>query len=195
MNFPASISSGLPSCTKTVTIRYGGHVIKLKQNHDVVINGQDITKIPYKIGNIKIRSTSSIFLLVELPNGVEVWWDGVTRAYIDVPASFKGKTKGLCGTFNNNQKDDFLTPEDDVEQAVIPFANKWKTNEKCNDVPENLSSHPCDINIHKKATANKYCSKIKSDLFKDCHWHVDPEEYYQNCMYDMCACEFKVTVK
>lgn len=30
---------------------------------------------------------------VELPNGVEVWWDGVTRAYIDAPSKFKGQTK------------------------------------------------------------------------------------------------------
>lgn len=29
---------------------------------------------------------------MELPNGVFVWWDGLTRAYIDVPASFKGNT-------------------------------------------------------------------------------------------------------
>jgi hypothetical protein len=30
---------------------------------------------------------------VELPNGLEIWWDGVTRVYIDVPASFQGNTK------------------------------------------------------------------------------------------------------
>lgn len=62
MNLPSSISSGLPSCTKTVTIRMNGQVIQLKQNHDVVVNGKDITKIPFNVGNIKIRSVSSIFL-------------------------------------------------------------------------------------------------------------------------------------
>lgn len=193
MNFPASVSSGLPSCTKTITIRINGQVIKLKQNHDLVVNGQDVTKVPYSIAGVTIRSVSSIFLLAELPNGVEVWWDGITRVYIDVPASFKGDTKGLCGTFNNNQKDDFLTPEEDIEISVIPFANKWKTNEACNDVPEVLSNHPCDVNLHKKQQAEKYCKYIKSNLFKDCHWQVDPEEHYQNCMYDMCACELKVS--
>lgn len=63
MNFPVSVSSGLPSCTKTVTIRHGRHVIKLKQNHELAVNGHDITKIPYKIEDIKIRAVSSIFLL------------------------------------------------------------------------------------------------------------------------------------
>lgn len=62
MNFPISVSSGLPSCTKTVTIKMAGQIIKLKQNHDLVINGQDVTKIPYNILGISIRAVSSIFL-------------------------------------------------------------------------------------------------------------------------------------
>ncbi|XP_066254573.1 hemocytin [Euwallacea similis] len=193
MNFPVSIASGLPSCTKTVTVKMNEQTVKLKQNMDIVVNGRDVTKVPYSISGITIRAVSSIFLLVELMNGVKVWWDGVTRVYIDVPASLHGLTKGLCGTFNGNQKDDFVTPENDVEHSIIPFANKWKTSEKCNDVPDALTTHPCDLNLHNKAAAEKYCSRIKSDLFKPCHWHVDPEKYHQDCLYDMCACEFQVS--
>lgn len=62
MNFPISTIAGFPSCTKTVTIKMAGQVIKLKQNHDVVVNGQDITKVPYKIAGIVIRPVSSLFL-------------------------------------------------------------------------------------------------------------------------------------
>jgi von Willebrand factor len=193
MNLPSTVSSGLPSCTKTVTVKIFGQIIKLKQNHDVVVNGQDVSKIPYHVGNVTIRSISSIFLQVELPNGMLIWWDGETRAYVDIPANFKEKTRGLCGTFNNNQKDDFLTPENDVEQAIIPFANKWKTSEKCNDVPDVLKTHPCSSNIQNQPVAEKHCQKIKSDLFSSCHWIVDPEPYYQDCLYDMCSCEFKVS--
>ncbi|KAL1513261.1 hypothetical protein ABEB36_002690 [Hypothenemus hampei] len=193
MNLPRSISSGLPSCTKTITIRMNGQVVKLKQGLDLVVNGQDIIKVPYNISGIVIRAVSSIFLLVELPNGMEIWWDGVTRVYVDVPSTFKDKTKGLCGTFNGNQNDDFLTPENDVEQAIIPFANKWKTLEKCSDVPEVVSSHPCDVNLYNKPTAEKYCSTIKGELFQACHWYVDPEQYYLDCLYDICACEYQIS--
>ncbi|KAJ8974052.1 hypothetical protein NQ317_002298, partial [Molorchus minor] len=179
MNFPSSLSSGLPSCTKTVTIKINGQTVKLKQNQDVVVNGQDVTKIPYSIAGIKIKSVSSLFLIVQLPNDFEIWWDGITRVYIDIPAEFKEKTRvnihlGLCGTFNNNQKDDFLTPEDDVEQAVILLLTNGRP-------------------VKNKSTAEKHCLKIKSQLFKDCHWFVDPEKFYQDCLYDMCSCEFKVS--
>lgn len=26
----------------------------------------------------------------------------------------------------------------------------------------------------------------------DCHWFVDPEKFYEDCMYDMCSCELQV---
>lgn len=48
---------------------------------------------------------------VDFHDGVKIWWDGATRAYIDAPTSYRGKTQGLCGTFNSNMQDDFLTPE------------------------------------------------------------------------------------
>lgn len=31
-------------------------------------------------------------------------------------------------------------------------------------------------------------------LLPDCHWVVDPEQFYHDCLYDMCSCEFKVFV-
>lgn len=74
--------------------------------------------------------------------------------------------KGLCGTFNLNQKDDFLTPEGDVEQTALAFANKWKTREFCDDVSTKEPEHPCKANMQNKDTAETYCSKLKSKIFE-----------------------------
>lgn len=76
-----------------------------------------------------------------------------------------GQTKGLCGTFSGNQKDDFVTPDGDVEPAAIAFANKWKINKHCADESENEPKYPCEINPQKRATAEAYCSKIHTDIF------------------------------
>lgn len=112
MNLPVSLSGGLPSCTKTVTVRMPGeHVIKLKQGREVTVNGKEVTRLPYDVDMATIRVASSLFIVVEFMDGLEIWWDGMTRVYVDAPASYKGQTKGLCGTFNSNQNDDFLTPE------------------------------------------------------------------------------------
>ncbi|XP_034943572.1 hemocytin, partial [Chelonus insularis] len=181
-----------PSCTKSVTIRLENHFIKLKQNHQVLIDGEDVTKLPLSVFGAKVRVASSIFIVVNTPNGIEIWWDGISRIYITIPPGFRGKTKGLCGTFNGNQKDDFLTPFGDVEQSIISFANKWKTSEQCNDLSKIEFTHPCDKNPERHVIAEKYCSRIFETSFSDCHWHVDPEQFYQDCKYDMCACESSI---
>ncbi|XP_070162344.1 hemocytin isoform X2 [Polyergus mexicanus] len=183
---------GSPSCTKGLTINFKDTIIKLKQGRQITINGDEVIKFPMLFNDARIRTASSIFVVIQLPNALEVWWDGVSRVYINAPAEFHDRTKGLCGTFTENQKDDFITPDGDIETAAIVFANKWKTNEYCIDEFESESKHPCDLNPQRRSSAEEYCSKIHSDIFSDCHWYVDPLEFYQDCMYDMCACDTDV---
>jgi len=78
---------------------------------------------------------------------------------------YSGQTKGLCGTFTENQKDDFATPDGDIEYMTIAFANKWKTSEYCIDESKNELRHPCELNPQRQAIAEEYCSKIYSDIF------------------------------
>ncbi|XP_026747695.1 hemocytin-like [Trichoplusia ni] len=180
--------AGKPSCTKAVTLYYAGANVHMKQGGFILVNGKEVSALPVLVGDVRIRAASSMFVIVQLPNKVDLWWDGNTRVFIDVPANFQGKTKGLCGTFNLNQKDDFLTPENDVEQSALAFANKWKTREFCTDVETVEPEHPCKANIENKEAAEKYCSKLKGKVFEECHWYVDVEPYYEACVYDMCAC-------
>ncbi|KAF5276278.1 hypothetical protein FQA39_LY06627 [Lamprigera yunnana] len=188
---PPLFQDELPSCTKAVILDINGHTFQFKQNLEITIDGKDITKIPVTFDGVTIRSASSQFIIIELPDGVAIRWDGIARAYVDAPPSLFGKTQGLCGTFNNNQKDDFLTPAGDIEENEIVFGNKWKTDESCPDYPVKESKHPCDKNVQKKAAAQKSCKVMKSKVFADCHWDVDPEPFYQECLYDMCSCELK----
>lgn len=84
------IPSEAPSCTKTITINYKDISMKLKQHREVLINGDDLTVFPRLIHGIRIRIASSIFLIVQLPNGLEIWWDGISRVYINAPPEFHG---------------------------------------------------------------------------------------------------------
>lgn len=195
MNLLPSFSSELPSCTKSLTIKFKDNgkmkTIKLKQGGFVLVDGFEVTKLPKEMANggVRIIQASSTFILVDFQDGVRVWWDGITRAYIDAPASYRGKTKGLCGTFNANMKDDFLTPEGDIETAVSPFANKWQTKESCEYVNNDIVPHPCQANIEMKDKADRICSKIKEKVFEECHWLVDPESFFIDCLFDVCACK------
>lgn len=194
MNFgPAGID--MPSCTKSVTINVQlgekSKTIKLKQGRQVLVDGFEIQRLPIKVldGLLKVRQASSTMIVVTMVDGLKVWWDGLTRVYIDAPPVYRDRTKGLCGTFNSNIQDDFYTPEGDIESEVGPFADKWRTKETCQYVSGSEIPHPCQLNVERVTAAKEYCAKMKSEIFAECHWYVDPNEFYEDCLYDLCACK------
>ncbi|KAG1655195.1 SCO-spondin [Nymphon striatum] len=153
----------LPSCTNSVTISI-----------------KDGTKLHLKQG----------LEVVELYNGMKILWDGDSRVYITSPPDLQKTTQGLCGNFNHKQNDDFLTPEGDTEIEVNAFANKWKVQSSCDDVGGN--PNPCEMFAQRKSAAEKLCNKLFSNVFTDCHDVLSPQSYYEDCMYDLCACEVDI---
>ena len=85
---------GEASCTKSITVNIGAHQIKMDHNHQLFVDGTEITALPYNSDFIKIFMVSSLFMKAELSNGITLLWDGRTRAYITAPPSFINQTKG-----------------------------------------------------------------------------------------------------
>eukprot|EP00095_Tigriopus_kingsejongensis_P005163 maker-scaffold237_size242172-snap-gene-0.16 protein:Tk05163 transcript:maker-scaffold237_size242172-snap-gene-0.16-mRNA-1 annotation:"PREDICTED: hemocytin" len=193
MNYPKSTLSMFPSCTKSVTLHLGGKSIKLKQNLEVLVDGVEV-RVPMAVktllGQVLISRASSLFQRVILPNSIQIWWDGYARLHVDAPGEFKDTNQlgGLCGNFNGQQKDDFTTPEGDIEQDPILFANRWRSDETC-DASDGDIHHPCTSNPDRKSQAEALCSKLTGSVFSDCHGLVDPTPFYQDCVFDLCACE------
>lgn len=191
----------LPSCTKSVTINVinGDKIksVKLKQGRQILIDGLEIEQLPIKLleGVLRVKQASSTMILVTFYDGLKVWWDGTSRVYIDAPPEYRGKTKGLCGTFSSNIQDDFLTPEGDIESSVISFANKWRTKETCQYVSDGFVPHPCHLNIENKELAIKTCAKLKEEVFADCHWSVDVSSFLTRLQFNVkifSCCSFRL---
>lgn len=53
---------------------------------------------------------------------------------------------GLCGNFNQNQADDFLSLSGVVEGTAAAFANTWKTQAACPNV-RNSFEDPCALSV------------------------------------------------
>ncbi|XP_078657634.1 uncharacterized protein LOC144903401 isoform X4 [Branchiostoma floridae x Branchiostoma belcheri] len=179
------------TCTRSVTVKTGSTVLKLKQGKSVLLNGEDIVRLPHRGPGVYIETATSIFQKVTLDNGLRVLWDGVSRLYITAPPKFVGRTMGLCGTFNYNQQDDFYTKVGDIETNPIAFANKWKTDDLCADRPlvptGQETMHPCDIYQQLKTSAQQHCGQLMGSFFTACHQYVNPQESYDRCMFDYCG--------
>ena len=67
------------------------------------------------------------YLIVSNANlGYNIRWDGRETIFVSVTEEMRGKTCGLCGTFNGNKDDDFKTDVGRVVTSAANFATTWK---------------------------------------------------------------------
>ncbi|XP_038668142.1 mucin-2-like [Scyliorhinus canicula] len=145
--------------------------------------------LPFTKGDITIFQQSSMFLQVATNSGMkmQIQISPIMQLYISLPEDAQGSTKGLCGTFNDNANDDFLSAHNIVEDAPLSFANSWEAE---NDCPETEIPAPC-VSSENEHYAQQHCSYLKDpvDAFSVCHPTVDYMKYYQMCVAATCACE------
>ena len=87
-----------------------------------------------------------------------------------------GTTCGLCGNLNDNQNDDFLTPQNLPETLATDFGDSWKVEPSCADT--RVIEHPCKTNKHRAAWSYKTCNIIRRDVFKPCHEKVRDTSFF-----------------
>uniref|UniRef100_A0A061QFX2 Putative hemolectin n=1 Tax=Cupiennius salei TaxID=6928 RepID=A0A061QFX2_CUPSA len=191
---PCSASSGSEPatdgmyCTNKVEVKYLHETLILEPGIKATFNEKN-AKLPISASGISASMATDVFLKVTLLNGLSVLWDGQNRIYINAPPSMYEQTAGLCGTFNNKQKDDFLTPTNDIEADVSTFAARWEVSDSCHKRSRRRSARaPCESQPQKLKDAELLCSALKLDIFKDCHEELEPMSYYKSCVSDLCLC-------
>ena len=91
---------------------------------EVLIDGQIFQEF-YSLSNVSLILNDSVAVsrpqensfLVTFPSGISVKVTDVKGSLSIVfaaPFSFQGQTKGLLGTWNDDQEDDFLTPDGNI---------------------------------------------------------------------------------
>ncbi|KAM6145505.1 otogelin-like protein [Phoenicopterus ruber ruber] len=139
-------------------------------------------------GAIEIQNISSLFVQLKTSFGLKILFakDG-ERIYIQVDVGWKRRTLGLCGTYNGNLRDDFLSPAGMIEGTPQLHANAWKVSSACS-VPINIPVvDPCNVNQQNVGYAS-HCDIINQEVFAPCHAYISPGLYYQLCRFDACKC-------
>ncbi|NWH50930.1 OTOGL protein, partial [Fregata magnificens] len=139
-------------------------------------------------GAIEIQNISSFFVQLKTNFGLKILFakDG-ERIYVQVDVSWKRRTLGLCGTYNGNLRDDFLSPAGMIEGTPQLHANAWKVSSAC-FVPINIPVvDPCNVNQQNAGYAS-HCDIINQEVFAPCHAYISPGLYYQLCRFDTCKC-------
>uniref|UniRef100_A0A803VYC1 von Willebrand factor n=1 Tax=Ficedula albicollis TaxID=59894 RepID=A0A803VYC1_FICAL len=176
-------------CTRSASVRIrdmDNSIIKMKHGGGVSLNGQDI-QIPLLQGALRIQRVVRSSVHLSYGEDLQIDWDGHGELIVKVSPVYSERMCGLCGNFDGNRGDDFLTPSGMVESLLEDFGNSWKLNADCQDLLKQ-DSDPCNLNPHLAKYAEESCSVLMAPAFEPCHHEVSPTPYVKNCRFDVCSC-------
>ncbi|NXF28498.1 OTOG protein, partial [Nyctibius bracteatus] len=163
--------------------------VTLTHSGDVLVYDQYKINLPYADGLFEIRKLSSVFLQVKTHIGLQILYDREgLRLYLQADGRWKDDTVGLCGTFNGNTEDDFLSPVGVTESTPELFGNTWRTSSVCILVHDSSQMDPCDIHLQAASYATEACSILTKELFAPCYPYLSPVPYFEQCRRDTCKC-------
>ncbi|KAM6308955.1 otogelin [Aegotheles albertisi] len=163
--------------------------VTLTHSGDVLVYDQYKINLPYVDELFEIRKLSSVFLQVKTHIGLQILYDREgLRLYLQADGRWKDDTVGLCGTFNGNMEDDFLSPVGVTENTPELFGNTWKTSSSCVPVHDSSQMDPCDIHLQAASYAAEACSILTKELFAPCYPYLSPVPYFEQCRRDTCKC-------
>ncbi|XP_024242959.2 alpha-tectorin isoform X1 [Oncorhynchus tshawytscha] len=175
------------SITAEVFVNVWGHWVHISRERHGVVQIDGVTSnLPILLhgGRVSIYA-SGLRTFVNSDFGLRVSYDGSSVVSISVPSNYSGMTCGLCGNFNGNRNDDFLTPSGTLASTPSQFGNSWKVegNYTCSDGC-GASCPQC----HNPSPARARCEVIKDveGPLSFCHGQVDPEPYFRDCVFDVC---------
>ncbi|XP_009461058.1 PREDICTED: otogelin [Nipponia nippon] len=163
--------------------------VTLTHSGDVLVYDQYKINLPYADELFEIRKLSSVFLQVKTHIGLQILYDREgLRLYLQADGQWKDDTVGLCGTFNGNTEDDFLSPVGVTESTPELFGNTWKTSSACILMHDSSQMDPCDIHLQAASYAAEACSVLTKQLFAPCYPYLSPVPYFEQCRRDTCKC-------
>lgn len=131
--------------------------------------------------------------VIETDFGLSVRYDWDNSLVVSISDTYRGITCGLCGNFNGNPNDDFITSSGSQVGGAVAFGSGWKVpglvpNAQCRDDCEG-GYETCQDRRMQKWEGESFCGIITmtgNGPFRNCHSVIDPQHYFENCKYDLC---------
>uniref|UniRef100_A0AAR2LHG3 SCO-spondin n=1 Tax=Pygocentrus nattereri TaxID=42514 RepID=A0AAR2LHG3_PYGNA len=132
------------------------------------------------------------FVFVESGLGVRIKFDLGNTVYLTVTAEHFAATRGLCGVYNSNADDDFISRSGSMSQYAASFGNSWRVPDQQTEVHcANCTISLRMILISAIYTIVKNIFRFKLDPESNvcplCCVQVDPGPYVDTCLYVYCS--------
>ncbi|XP_078682455.1 uncharacterized protein LOC144916927 [Branchiostoma floridae x Branchiostoma belcheri] len=183
------------SCTRAVYLDVQGYRVSILQGKKVLVNGVRFTP-PFNLNGTVWGSYSGTFVVLKTDTSVKVFYDGSHYAKVFVPGTYRNQVRGLCGDFDGNQTNDFMTSYGWVTGDLNTFGESWATSwSSCTGggTDDGLSTTPppdvCDPVLQQAVAGSTMCGMIteRNGTFSVCENLIDLGVFYDTCVFDVCA--------
>ncbi|MBN3300894.1 MUC19 protein, partial [Amia calva] len=136
--------------------------------------------------NVNIFQQSSMYIQMETASGllVQIQRTPAVQLYVTLPVEDKGTIKGLCGNYNDDITDEFISSSGIPEHLAENFAKSWLTGQFQDKITSICTN--TDYEMYGK----ERCEILK-DLngpFAKCHEYVRFDRYVKMCEQSTCKC-------
>ncbi|XP_044147025.1 zonadhesin-like [Bufo gargarizans] len=158
----------------------------LLKNKKLNVDGKR-TNLPTALESRIRVHISGNYLILETNFGLQVRFDGNHYSDVSLLSTFKGHVCGLCGNYNDNARDDSLKPDGSIASDSKELGDSWLVD-RDNKVCGSQDIENCDPNLEAEYSKDTVCGIITdtAGIFKDCHALVNPDNFFENCVIDMC---------
>ncbi|MEE6482046.1 hypothetical protein FKM82_013131 [Ascaphus truei] len=182
------------SFTKVVTLEVYNQTISASKDNrwQIQVNGIQ-TNLPYYYEMNKIMAyIRGLHVYIKTDFDVTVTFDWNSYAKVILPLSYRNAVSGLCGNNNQDPTDDFIMSNGAKAKRETEFANHWKVGglPDCTKGCEG-NCPTCKEENKEKYKSVEYCGIITktNGPFINCHASINPEPYFNDCVFDTCYFE------
>uniref|UniRef100_A0A8C8TMN1 Mucin-2 n=1 Tax=Peromyscus maniculatus bairdii TaxID=230844 RepID=A0A8C8TMN1_PERMB len=129
--------------------------------------------------------------VIELDFELVVTYDWDCQLTLSLPKRFQNQVWGLCGNYNGDPADDFLTPDGEQAPDALEFANSWKLDDGdylCDDGCH-TTCPSCTAGQTQHYKGDRLCGMLtlSTGPFSACHEFLDPKPFLEDCVFDLCV--------
>ncbi|XP_038238456.1 IgGFc-binding protein-like [Dermochelys coriacea] len=183
------------SFVSQVTIQvYHYNITMVKYEYGLArVNGQR-TRLPISLhdGKLWLHQRGGQ-LVVEAEFGLKVYYDWNYYLVVKVTKAFLGRLCGLCGNYNWDPSDDFLTPSGHLATSAIEFGKSWKVEDGDRQCRHGCKGKcgGCSPELVRRYHGEAYCGLItktaQNGPFRSCHALINPKAFLDDCVADLCT--------
>ncbi|NXA98915.1 FCGBP protein, partial [Melanocharis versteri] len=163
-------------------------ILKKQKSHVLVNNVRQTLPVSAAGGAITV-SKSGRYIILETDFSLRVSYDADHSVEVKVPTTYFNLTCGMCGNFNNRRDDEYMMPNGQQAADSNALGESWQVPDSDPSCGVPVSPTPCSAEEEKLYRSDQFCGILttRPSSFERCHGVINPQDYFDTCLYDLCA--------